>query len=49
VYQYLIDRGVDAGRLSYKGFGETQPVASNEDEGGRKLNRRTEFFVMSSK
>ncbi|MEO5905617.1 MAG: OmpA family protein, partial [Saprospiraceae bacterium] len=47
VYQYLIDRGIDAGRLSFKGFGEMQPVASNETEAGRKKNRRTEFFVVS--
>ena len=45
VYQYLIDRGIDASRLSFKGFGETQPVATNETEEGRKMNRRTEFVV----
>lgn len=45
VYQYLIDRGIDAVRLSYKGFGETQPVESNETEEGRKRNRRTEFVI----
>jgi len=48
VFQYLVDRGIDTGRLSYKGFGETQPIASNDTEQGRKQNRRTEFFVVSS-
>ncbi|HZV70592.1 MAG TPA: OmpA family protein [Saprospiraceae bacterium] len=45
VYQYLVDRGINASRLSFKGFGETQPVAGNETEDGRRQNRRTEFFV----
>lgn len=45
VYQYLIDRGIDPSRLSFKGFGETQPVAPNETEEGRRQNRRTEFVV----
>jgi outer membrane protein OmpA-like peptidoglycan-associated protein len=43
VYQYLVDRGVEASRLSYVGFGETQPIADNTTEEGRKENRRTEF------
>ena len=45
VYQYLLGRGIDAGRLSYKGFGETQPIADNKTEKGRKQNRRTEFTI----
>jgi len=45
VYAYLIERGVPAERLSYKGFGETQPIASNEREDGRKSNRRTAFVI----
>ena len=46
VYQYLLGRGIDAGRLSYKGFGETQPIADNKTEKGRKQNRRTEFTII---
>ncbi len=45
VYQYLLGRGIDGGRLSYKGFGETQPIADNKTEKGRKQNRRTEFTI----
>ena len=41
VYDYLIERGVSAERLTYKGYGETRPVASNETESGRAQNRRT--------
>ena len=45
VYQYLVDRGIEANRLTYVGFGETVPVADNNTEEGRKENRRTEFKV----
>ena len=46
VYDYLIDGGIEAGRLSYKGFGEEKPIASNETTEGRQQNRRTEFVVV---
>lgn len=46
VYDYLTLRGIPASRVSYKGFGETRPVASNDTEAGRKANRRTEFVVI---
>jgi len=47
VYQYLIDNGIAAARLSYKGFGANEPVASNDTENGRSQNRRTEFKVIA--
>lgn len=47
VYNYLIKQGIAAERLSYKGFGESQPIAENDTPEGRKLNRRTEFEVIS--
>lgn len=40
---YLLDRGVAAERLTTVGFGESEPVASNETELGRAQNRRVEF------
>ncbi len=43
VKSYLIKKGISSQRLRAKGFGETKPVASNDDEAGRKQNRRTEF------
>ncbi|RMG81089.1 MAG: tetratricopeptide repeat protein [Bacteroidetes bacterium] len=46
VYDYLIRNGVSAERLSYKGYGENQPIASNETEEGRQKNRRTEFKII---
>lgn len=45
VYTYLIEKGVDETRLTYKGHGETMPVASNESEEGRAKNRRTVFVI----
>ncbi|MFH2067111.1 MAG: OmpA family protein [Pseudomonadota bacterium] len=37
---------VDPKRLSYAGEGETAPVASNDTESGRSLNRRIEFIYL---
>lgn len=47
VYDYLISNGVEAGRLTFKGYGETMPISSNDTPEGRANNRRTEFKVMS--
>ena len=41
VYDYLILRGIDPDRLTYRGYGETRPVATNDTPEGRALNRRT--------
>lgn len=40
VYDYLIDKGINRFRLTYKGYGESRPVATNETDEGRQLNRR---------
>ncbi len=45
VYQYLVAHQVDADRLTYKGYGETMPVADNKTSEGRANNRRTEFSI----
>lgn len=39
----LVARGIDAERISTYGYGESRPIASNENEGGRQLNRRVEI------
>jgi OmpA-OmpF porin, OOP family len=49
VVDYLVGKGINATRLSSKGFGETQPTASNDTAEGRALNRRVEFRVVSIK
>lgn len=43
VKTYLVNSGVDAGKISVKGLGESNPVASNATEEGRIQNRRVEF------
>jgi outer membrane protein OmpA-like peptidoglycan-associated protein len=43
VMQYLIEKGVDAQRLQWAGYGQMLPLASNETANGRKLNRRVEL------
>ncbi len=47
VVDYLISKGIAADRLQFKGYGLTQPMAGNETDEGRQLNRRTEFKVLS--
>jgi outer membrane protein OmpA-like peptidoglycan-associated protein len=43
---YLETRGVQRARLGTRGFGEPQPVASNDDEDGRAANRRVEIKIV---
>lgn len=45
VVVYLLSKGINQQRLSYKGFGATKPVADNNTETGRAQNRRTELYV----
>lgn len=49
VYLFLTEQGIDPGRLSYKGFADTQPIDTNETEEGRANNRRTEFEITEIK
>ena len=46
VYDYLIQKGIPAERLQYKGYGMRLPVADNSTEEGRAANRRTEFKIV---
>lgn len=47
VVEYLIKRGISSTRLEYKGYAYSQPIASNDNEEGRQLNRRVEFKILS--
>ncbi|MBA2250783.1 MAG: PD40 domain-containing protein [Chitinophagaceae bacterium] len=48
VVNYLLTKGVKNERLTFKGYGETKPLATNNNEEGRALNRRTELSVVSN-
>lgn len=45
VSNYLSQVGVDRLRISSRGFGERNPIASNDSEGGRAANRRVEIWI----
>jgi outer membrane protein OmpA-like peptidoglycan-associated protein len=45
VRDYLTQEGMAAGSVTSKGFGKTQPVASNETAAGRQQNRRVEIVI----
>jgi len=42
----LLARGVDPARIQAIGFGEAQPIASNNTEAGRQLNRRVNIVIV---
>jgi outer membrane protein OmpA-like peptidoglycan-associated protein len=46
VYNYLLANHIAAKRLTYRGYGKTVPVASNDTEEGRAKNRRTVFVII---
>ncbi|HEY9008902.1 MAG TPA: OmpA family protein, partial [Ohtaekwangia sp.] len=45
VKDYLISKGIDKKRISGKGYGGAIPIASNDSEDTRQLNRRVEFII----
>ena len=46
VINYLISKGVPADRLVAKGYGESQPISSNDTDEGRFQNRRVELVPL---
>jgi outer membrane protein OmpA-like peptidoglycan-associated protein len=48
VFQGLVNRGCDPAQLSAVAIGKNQPIASNDTEEGRVLNRRVEFLISAS-
>jgi outer membrane protein OmpA-like peptidoglycan-associated protein len=41
----LVSRGIDRSRIGSQGYGKSFPVATNEESGGRQLNRRVEVVI----
>ena len=48
VSNYLRNNKISAARVTVKGLGETDPVASNDSDEGRSLNRRVEFVITAN-
>jgi outer membrane protein OmpA-like peptidoglycan-associated protein len=45
VMNYILSKGIAENRITSHGYGETQPVATNETDEGRQLNRRVQFKI----
>jgi outer membrane protein OmpA-like peptidoglycan-associated protein len=48
VREYIIGKGIAEARVISRGYGETVPVASNDNDEGRQLNRRVEFKILKN-
>lgn len=47
VIKYLTDRGISAGRLKARGYGDTKPLVANDTPENQAKNRRTEFTILN--
>ena len=48
VCDFLTNNGIEKSRLTYKGFGDTQPIKQNNTDENRSKNRRTEFKIIQT-
>ena len=48
VMEYIISKGIGSRRITSHGYGETKPVATNDTDEGRQLNRRVEFTILKN-
>lgn len=46
VKEYLVSKGISSNKITCKGYGGTMPIANNEAEETRKLNRRVEIKIL---
>ena len=47
VAEYLINKGIEEPRVSYKGYGKRRPIATNKTATGRKKNQRVQIMITS--
>ena len=48
IYSYLLRKDIASNRLRHRGYGQTRPVAANDTEENKALNRRVEFVVLEN-
>jgi OmpA-OmpF porin, OOP family len=48
VKNYILSKGIPESRIVSIGYGETKPVASNDTDDGRQMNRRVEFKILKN-
>ncbi|MEO6135418.1 MAG: OmpA family protein, partial [Ginsengibacter sp.] len=48
VMEYILSKGIDPNRITSHGYGESKPVATNDTDDGRQLNRRVEFTILKN-
>lgn len=46
IKSYIIKKGISSTRVIAKGYGDTEPIADNDNDEGRQLNRRTEVRIL---
>jgi outer membrane protein OmpA-like peptidoglycan-associated protein len=46
VVKYLVKKGIDASRLTSKGYGGSKPIADGKTDAGAKKNRRVEVMIL---
>lgn len=47
VFEYLVEHGIAAARMTTMGYGEVRPIDTNRTDEGRQNNRRVEFTILS--
>jgi outer membrane protein OmpA-like peptidoglycan-associated protein len=48
VKDYILSKGIAESKIISQGYGETKPVATNDTDDGRQLNRRVEFKILKN-
>lgn len=48
VMEYILSKGIDPNRITSHGYGESKPVATNDTDDRRQLNRRVEFTILKN-